>query len=641
MDLSDFYNTIDTMKFSSFVDDYMYDDDFRDMCDEAHIGPSDFLEQKIGEALDPIRSLDLDDYSKDYSHMVAAKDNLSMLLIDYYQAPALDKDEPEQDFVSALYSYLDEVISDYDKSRDSIGIITQCYAIEDFRRDFFAPCTDAELAENLYQRLSGFFRSKEPYTYLAEIEGLFPEGVFDKLRDMNDDPYDYYDYQMSGALDDKYTGALSDDKAKSFNLEYYLDGLRSIVGDGNFSMQDLSCVYSRLSEAFHPIRDEILANKYDKSLDSLYFCLSYKMDETFVSVAGKVNKIKPHMLADWFEDELGTLRQEVDMIGLMNGGHVTKKDDDALLLGMLCERYYDEHFAKMGFSSELKHYRPHIMDAFLDAPDVSYADKFTDYKKYRDAISVDEVYNLDAKVGYKSWDNSFRLFRYSNASFGEYCSDYGVGETSLKNRRYLEDAAYAQGRGLTASLQKNIFAGLNGENAGLDKVEACITKTVDIGEDFLANMNAVSGIVGYGIKKAFRAAGDDRGYGYLLSGAIASARQKHLAPEATVKYVQKCGVANIIYNSVWAGMNGEPIQTMKGLGYSRLMSTADVKRYDISDELASNIVNRFCKNKEAAQVFKNINDGTQDPFGGPQENQVRKELNVPVDAEDDDLEKSV
>ena len=193
--------------------------------------------------------------------------------------------------------------------------------------------------------------------------------------------------------------------------------------------------------------------------------------------------------------------------------------------------------------------------------------------------------------------------------------DYSVGETSLKNRRYLEDAAYAQGRGLTASLQKNIFAGLNGENAGLDNVEARITKTVDIGEDFLANMNAISGIVGYGIKKAFRAAGDDRGYGYLLSGAIANARQKHLTPENTVKYVQKCGVSNIIYNSAWAGMNGEPIQTMKGLGYSRLMSSTDVQRYDISDGLAEKVVNRFCKNKEAAQVFKNINDGTQDPFG--------------------------
>lgn len=57
MDLIDVHNSIDTMKFSSFVSDYMYDDDFCDVCYEAHIGPSDFLEQKIGEALDPIRSL--------------------------------------------------------------------------------------------------------------------------------------------------------------------------------------------------------------------------------------------------------------------------------------------------------------------------------------------------------------------------------------------------------------------------------------------------------------------------------------------------------------------------------------------------------------------------------------------------------
>ena len=108
-----------------------------------------------------------------------------------------------------------------------------------------------------------------------------------------------------------------------------------------------------------------------------------------------------------------------------------------------------------------------------------------------------------------------------------------------------------------------------------------------------------------------------------------------------LSYVQKCGVANIIYNSAWAGMNGEPIQTMKGLGYSRVVRSSYVYPYDISDELASNIVNCFCKNKEAAQVFKNINDGTQDPFGGPQENQVRKELNVSADDKDDDMEKSV
>lgn len=72
-----------------------------------------------------------------------------------------------------------------------------------------------------------------------------------------------------------------------------------------------------------------------------------------------------------------------------------------------------------------------------------------------------------------------------------------------------------------------------------------------------------------------------------------------------------------------------------------ILSQADVQRYDISDEVAENIVNRFCKSVEAARVFKNINDGSQDPFGGLQENQVRKELNVPADVKNDDLEKSV
>lgn len=102
MDLIDVHNSIDTMKFSSFVDDYMYDDDFRDMVEAAGITPLDFLEQKVGEALDPINNLTLDDYDKDYSRMIAARDNLQMLLIDYYQAPALDEDNPEQDFVWAM-----------------------------------------------------------------------------------------------------------------------------------------------------------------------------------------------------------------------------------------------------------------------------------------------------------------------------------------------------------------------------------------------------------------------------------------------------------------------------------------------------------------------------------------------------------
>ena len=108
-----------------------------------------FLEQKVGEALDPIRSLELDDYSKDYSHMVAAKDNLSMLLIDYYNTPALDEDNPEQDFVWVMNGWLDGLISDCDKDREINGVITQAYVIEDFKRDFFTACSKEEMDNNL------------------------------------------------------------------------------------------------------------------------------------------------------------------------------------------------------------------------------------------------------------------------------------------------------------------------------------------------------------------------------------------------------------------------------------------------------------------------------------------------------------
>ena len=154
MNLIDVHNSIDTMKFSSFVGDYMYDDAFHDMVEAVGITPLDFLEQKVGEALDPINHMTLDDYDKDYSRMIAARDNLQMLLIDYYQAPALDEDNPEQDFVWAMNGYLDESISDSYKARDFRGVIAQGYVIEDFKRDFFDPCTKEEMADDVdYYRL--------------------------------------------------------------------------------------------------------------------------------------------------------------------------------------------------------------------------------------------------------------------------------------------------------------------------------------------------------------------------------------------------------------------------------------------------------------------------------------------------------
>lgn len=119
----------------------------------------------------------MDDYSKDYRHIVAAKDNLSMLLIDYYQAPALDEDNPEQDFVWAMNGWLDGLISDCDKDREINGIITQAYVIEDFKRDFFTACSKEEMADNLYHRLSDFFYNKEAAQ------------VFNNINDGTQDPF--------------------------------------------------------------------------------------------------------------------------------------------------------------------------------------------------------------------------------------------------------------------------------------------------------------------------------------------------------------------------------------------------------------------------------------------------------------------
>lgn len=136
-------------------------------------------------------------------------------------------------------------------------------------------------------------------------------------------------------------------------------------------------------------------------------------------------------------------------------------------------------------------------------------------------------------------------------------------------------------------------------------------------------------------------AGDDRGYGYVVDMAIKNAQKKHLEPKAFVNYVRKCGASNLIYNATWAGMNGTSIETMKGLAYSRICATDSVQRHDVSDSTAIDIVNRFCDNKEATKVFENATNGTQYPLEQSDETQVRKELNVPADDKNDDLEKSV
>ena len=53
MALIDVHNTIDTMKFSSFVADYMYDDAFHDMVEAAGITPLDFFGAKSWRSFRP------------------------------------------------------------------------------------------------------------------------------------------------------------------------------------------------------------------------------------------------------------------------------------------------------------------------------------------------------------------------------------------------------------------------------------------------------------------------------------------------------------------------------------------------------------------------------------------------------------
>ena len=93
----------------------------------------------------------------------------------------------------------------------------------------------------------------------------------------------------------------------------------------------------------------------------------------------------------------------------------------------------------------------------MNSKTVSNDEKKVYYEKYRDAVCVDDVYELDKNVGHKCWERGFRVFQWSNDSFSEYKSDYGVIDTDLENRRFLEDVAYAKGRGLTDNLLKKYY----------------------------------------------------------------------------------------------------------------------------------------------------------------------------------------
>ena len=327
----------------------------------------------------------------------------------------------------------------------------------------------------------------------------------------------------------------------------------------------------------------------------------------------------------------------------------------SLTLSILCERYYDENFAKFGLPNLVQgeeHYQPHIMIAFLNSKTVSNDEKKVYYEKYRDAVCVDDVYDLDKDVGHRSLERGFRVFQWSNDSFSEYKSDYGVDETDLENRRFLEDMAYAKGRGLTDNLLKNITDSLNDINGSFDMVESNIADTVKFGKDFLANMNAVSGIVGNGIRKAFKESGGNQSYAQTINSAIQDTKGINFLsldsmPYGSLNprsYVKNCATAHIIYESVWASMNGEPVQTMRDLARDVCVYVDDNARGVLNGKDVRDIVHRFCSDVSGVNAFDDVaekahyyshldfvNDGKIKETFGP----VRKRLNVP-DEEDSD-----
>lgn len=647
---------VNSMAFSTFMRDYTPFGEYVDGDKRYQFNDLDFMLFKMEDALEPLDSLAMNNFDKDFSHIQAAKDNLLMLFDDYYEIASEHPSykDSEQIFMTLLDDCLKESIANCDNDSDVKSVITKAYVIEDFKREQFTHCSQEEMTNNLYNSLSDFVQDKDAYLDLASIEGLFPEDMFKKLRDKNKDPYSYYEYQMSGALDEDYTTPQSD-KSDHFKLEYYLDGLRSIVGNGDFSQQNLYCVNNRLTNEFNSIVNGFPQHKDERDLSAYYSFLSHAMDETFISNADKLKCIDPDLLRGWFESCLSQIRGDVVGVGFEGNGKLSEKDAGILMLGVLCERYYDENFAKFGlpnFGQGEEHYQPHIMVAFLNSKTVSNDEKKVYYEKYRDAVCVDDVYDLDKDVGHRSWERGFIKFMWSNDSFSEYKSDYGVDETDLENRRFMEDVAYAKGRGLTDNLLKNITDSLNDINGGFDMVESNITDTVKFGKDFLANMNAVSGIVGNGIRKAFRESGGNQSYAQTINSAIQDTKRIDFLsldsmPYGSLNsrnYVKNCATAHIIYESVWASMNGEPVQTMRDLARDVCVYVDDIARGVLNSKYVRDIVHRFCSDVSGVNAFDDVaekahyyshldfvNDGKIKETFGP----VRKRLNVP-DEEDSD-----
>lgn len=145
--------------------------------------------------------------------------------------------------------------------------------------------------------------------------------------------------------------------------------IQSFVDNNKIKEPGKSKFYDDLKEYL----DSNMRAKYDYAFDNKKTQSKRKtLNVPFDVDADKLKSIDPDLLRGWFESCLSQMRGDVVGVGFEGNGKLSEKDDDILMLGILCERYYDENFAKFGLPNLVQgeeHYQPHIMIAFFEFKD--------------------------------------------------------------------------------------------------------------------------------------------------------------------------------------------------------------------------------------------------------------------------------
>lgn len=118
---------VNSMAFSTFMRDYSPFGEYADGDKRYQFDDLDFMLFKMEDALEPLNSLAMNNFDKDYSHIQAAKDNLLMLFDDYYK---IAREHPsykdsEQLFMTLLDDCLKESIANCDNDSDVKSVITK------------------------------------------------------------------------------------------------------------------------------------------------------------------------------------------------------------------------------------------------------------------------------------------------------------------------------------------------------------------------------------------------------------------------------------------------------------------------------------------------------------------------------------